>query len=335
MELAPPFISHVHVYFRNAVLRFVILALFISIAGCRKKDDGEVDQQRPLKIRISGYLLDNFSAANEVLLSQITDLNLAFINPDTAGVFHPANGLRSVIEKAHFKEVRVYLSIGGAAAPAHLKTLLANNRTLVINNLIDFVEEYNFDGVDVDLEGDFIDENYPHFVTELADALTRSSKKITAALATWNGNSIHDSTLRRFDYINVMAYDKTGPWDPLNAGPHAPFEMAVDDVTYFMNSRSIDSRKILLGVPFYGYQFGTNVSSLTYEEIVRAYPEAETKDFVTTANNSTIYYNGIPTIERKVQYAKTSRLAGIMIWELQQDASGNKSLLNTINKKGR
>ena len=43
----------------------------------------------------------------------------------------------------------------------------------------------------------------------------------------------------------------------------------------------------------------------------------------------TIYYNGIPTIKSKVQLA-LQKAGGIMIWQLMQDASGAKSLLNRI-----
>ena len=54
-----------------------------------------------------------------------------------------------------------------------------------------------------------------------------------------------------------------------------------------------------------------------------AYPDADKADQV----GETIWYNGIPTIEAKTKYAIDRKLAGIMIWSLDNDVKGEKSLL--------
>ena len=50
------------------------------------------------------------------------------------------------------------------------------------------------------------------------------------------------------------------------------------------------------------------------------------------ADGKIIYYNGIPTIKQKVALAH-AKASGIMIWQIQGDASGSKSLLKAINKE--
>lgn len=46
-----------------------------------------------------------------------------------------------------------------------------------------------------------------------------------------------------------------------------------------------------------------------------------------------LYFNGISTIEDKVQYAIDNGAGGVMIWELGQDCFGENSLLDVIDAK--
>ena len=46
---------------------------------------------------------------------------------------------------------------------------------------------------------------------------------------------------------------------------------------------------------------------------------------------STIWYNGIPSIRAKAKYVKDQGLAGVMIWSLDNDAKGERSLLSVIH----
>jgi chitinase len=51
----------------------------------------------------------------------------------------------------------------------------------LINDLLSVVLKYELDGIDVDLEGGDIDENYDNLVTELSAKLHEHNKLITAA----------------------------------------------------------------------------------------------------------------------------------------------------------
>lgn len=285
--------------------------------------------------RILGYLLPKegwMKATQQTNLDLLTDLNLAFFNPGADGRFNADSELAQVIRLAHGKGLRVYLSIGGGESPESLKTQVAQAaKNGLVDSLVAFALANAFDGIDVDLENELINEHYAPFVATLAASCKRSRLLMTAALASWNADQIADSTLHQYDYINIMSYDKTGPWKPDHAGAHSPFQMVENDYNYFTRQRGIAASRLLIGLPFYGYGFGgRGQSSYAYKEILELYPGAENRDMVPLHGGQQVYYNGLPTIRQKVVFAIDHGAGGLMIWELQQDAQDDKSLLRAI-----
>lgn len=316
----------------NRIPCFIAIAL-IAIS-CHKKNTSTPPKNSNL--RVLGYLYSDNNWNNDLAdidLSAITDLNLAFINPDTVGHFPVSNEFFNVVQKAHNAKVRVFLSLGGAAAPAYIPGLIAaDKRAAMIEEIVALTSSYNFDGIDVDLEGDLINENYGGFIAALSVALKAQSKLMTAALATWNADQISEETLGHFDFINIMSYDLTGPWDPSTPGPHSPFSMARDDFNYFNSTRHIASEKLFIGLPFYGHGFGGNApDEIAFKDILDQYPGSENKDEVAVTGGGKIYYNGKQTIHDKVVFAIDNKAGGVMIWELHQDVSDARSLLKEIN----
>jgi GH18 family chitinase len=306
-------------------------------AGCKKNGaSGRAQNGRGL-FKTVGYLMINKSnllqAAAQIDFSRLTHLNLAFVNPDSSGAFADNPVLPQIVQLGHDHQVKVLLSLGGGSMPAWVTNLLSDNRRQAfINAIMAVVAKNGFDGVDVDLEGSNIDVHYGVFVAELSTELTAQKRLLTAAVATWNGAVIPDEALTRYDFINIMSYDKTGPWNPSVAGQHSPYDMAVSDLAYWGNKRGVPKERMTLGVPFYGYGFGANgkTSTMIYGDIISAFPGAENKDQLSLPDGETMYYNGIPTIKSKTSLA-LKEAGGIMIWELLQDGQGANSLLNNIN----
>ena len=271
--------------------------------------------------------------SNYLFLNQITHLNIAFINPDSDGNFIQKFTIDTLVKKAHQKKVKVLASIGGGGSHEYYHALLQKNkRQLFISNLISLVKQYNLDGVDVDLEGDDIDRNYADFVTELYGALKPLHKLMTSAIATAYKDELPDKALRQFDFVNVMSYDNTGPWQPDDPGDHSPYSMAVEDLDYWHNKRGISKNKLVLGLPFYGYGFGPKdspVVSLDYKTIVVLYPNAQVSDTLALPGNMFLYFNNKEMIKRKTLLAM-QKAGGVMIWQLQGDAEGDNSLLDVI-----
>lgn len=284
--------------------------------------------------RVIGYFHGNLEKdAGKIDFRKITHLNVAFINPDAAGSFAPVNGLQALVEAAHARRVKVLASFGGGMAPAYFPDLIAAaRRTAFIANLSKLMLDYQLDGIDVDLEGALITADYAGFITDLARAI-KPKGLLTAAVATTYGEQYSLAALQQFDFINVMSYDQTGPWKPENPGPHAPFAMATTDLIYWNTTKGIAKEKLSLGLPFYGYSFGpAGAGSMEYRQIIQTYPGAENRDEVTMQDGGLLYYNGIPTIKMKTKLALV-QTGGIMIWQLLQDTTGTKSLLEVIDKQ--
>lgn len=315
-------------------LALLILVFPLMVLAHCTNDDPTPTPATETKLRVLGYFFSHGNWATDISnidLAKLTDLNIAFVNPDSLGSFAAYSSLKQVVEKAHAQKLRVFVSIGGGEPPEYLKNMLTNsNRNNLITSIVAMVQEYNFDGVDVDLENSFINENYEPFVSGLSAALKQKNKLMTAALASWNSNLIADSVLQLYDFINIMSYDKTGPWNTTNPGQHSPFTMAQDDFNYYRN-RNIAAEKLFVGLPFYGYGFGANApASMNYKDIIAIYSGSENKDVVDVTGGGKIYYNGIATIQQKVAFAKTNKAGGVMIWEIQQDSKDGKSLLKAI-----
>jgi chitinase len=308
-------------------LLFLCFCVFLGTAGA----------QEPFKVVGYYSLRSALENAKEAPFKRLTHVNLWFLNPDTLGNFtQDLSGLHPFLKKAHRKNVKVLFSIGGGSKhPQYHKLLKDEYREQFIINLVDQVLKYGVDGIDVDLEGSDISENYEQFIIELASALRLHNKLITAAIAVYYKDQLTDTALAQYDFVNIMSYDRTGPWRPENPGPHAAYEHAVEDLEYFSAVRKIPKEKMTLGVPFYGYGYGPELTSpaisMDYAAIVSTFPGSEAVDEWKRADGKILYYNGVPTIKRKTELAK-QKAGGIMIWQIRGDARGSKSLLKTIHK---
>ncbi len=303
----------------------LIIAIFLVHSEART-------QEKLNKFRVVGYVKGELSEmADKIDYRSITHLNIAFINPDSAGAFAEQGGINAIVTRAHKAGVKVLMAIGGGRAPAYYRSLVSPvRRSQFIANLRKFIFDHQLDGIDVDLEGELITSDYEGFVIQLASSV-KPSKLITAAVATPYGPQFSSAALAEFDFINIMSYDQTGPWRPQVPGQHAPYAMAVNDLDYWEKERSIPAQRINLGVPFYGYSFGpAGAGSQSYKNIIAKYPGAEEKDEVSMEDGGTMYYNGSPTIKLKTRLA-LKRTGGVMIWQLLQDATDNSSLLQEID----
>jgi chitinase len=315
---------------QRSILFILALGFLISPLEARIEKSG---------FRVVGYYslrsaMNNF---HKFPFTRVTHVNLFFVNPDTLGNFtQDFSALVPFIKKAHKKNVKVLFSIGGGGEhPYYHKLLQDEKRDLFIEQLVSIAVKYNIDGIDVDLEGNDIDKNYEPFVVALSSSLRLHQKLITSAVAVYYKDQFTDMVLAQYDFVNIMVYDRTGPWRPDMPGQHSTYSNAVDDLEYFGVERNLPSGKMVLGVPFYGYAFGPELTSpvktMNYGQIVSAFHGSQSVDEWKMDGGYIMYYNGIPTIKKKTELAK-QKASGIMIWQVAGDARGSKSLLNVINK---
>lgn len=311
------------------ILLIVILLLRVTGQVPNKKSQFKIVGYYSLRSALT-------DSVTNVPFDKLTHLNLWFFNPDSNGIFmQDLSALEPFINAAHSNHVKVLASIGGGSSHPYYHALLQQDkRPIFIDSLVSLVLSYNLDGIDVDLEGSDIDENYENFVTGLARALRASKKMITAAIAIYYKDAMTDNALAQYDFVNIMSYDRTGPWRPDKPGPHSTYADAVEDLEYFGKVRSIPKEKMVLGVPFYGYGYGPELTSpaisMDYGQLLTEFPQAENYDEFNMPGGQIMYYNGIATIKQKTALAK-QKASGIMIWQLKGDALGKHSLLGAIN----
>lgn len=311
-------------------------------------------------IKVIGYIAsftDMKAAIDKTDLSRLTHINLSFTNPDKQGKLVD-NGVmtcmpgmeggnvseaqvRYVINKAQAAGIKVLASVAGGVIPScsgNWQTLLQpSNRQMMVDTLIAFMEEFGLDGIDVDIEGALLTSidnagNYTPFIQALSAQLVPRNKLLTCATASYVGGMIPVSSIPYFDFVNIMAYDAIGPsWGPAGV-QHSPYSMAVEHVNLWKN-RGLTKQQLVLGVPFYGYGFGTYKSDYTYASILSEFGTGSaSKDLIgnACAGCSYITYNGAETIRAKTKLG-LEQGSGIMIWELSQDAVGSHSLLKVID----
>ncbi|ESQ86640.1 hypothetical protein ABAC460_22700 [Asticcacaulis sp. AC460] len=317
---------------------------------------------KPAKPVVIGYIptFKDYRPTLEVIdMSKLTHINISFANPDAEGRFVngdllacsdgyapgdgmlPAADIRNIVAKAHKHGVKVLVSLGGGTLPKcsgdWVDLLSDEKRATTVANLVKFAEEFDLDGIDVDLEWEIltaIDKagRYVQFTAELSRELDKRGLLLTCATASNPGGMIPIGSIPHFDYINLMSYDGVGPtWGPAG-GENASMEMARKDIAVWL-ARGAPKEKIVLGVPFYGRGFGEYAGQFNdYRHILERFGEdAAYGDVIgeRCAGCSYITYSGRPTTRAKARLA-AEQTAGVMIWELTEDVQGPNSLLDAL-----
>lgn len=273
--------------------------------------------------------------------NNLTHINYAFAIPTSDGTLLPlenASTATQIIQTAHQNGVKVLLAVGGWSyngTPLEATFMSATSTPEKVvkfgNAIVAMAKQYGFDGVDMDWEHPRSDGTskgqYEALMVYLKGELKKNNMLLTAAVLSgvtpegvvyWDSAAQTDGVINAVDWFNVMAYDG-GDGDR-----HSTYEFAVLSANYWKNTRNMPAEKVVLGVPFYG-----RPSWASYAAILSANPNAYNTD-ISMINGMQAYYNGIPTIKAKTQWA-CDNVGGIMIWELSQDTTDiSKSLLNAI-----
>ncbi|XP_008184295.1 probable chitinase 10 isoform X2 [Acyrthosiphon pisum] len=193
------------------------------------------------------------------------------------------NGFYERVVALKRRGVKVSIGLGGWNDSAGDKySRLVNNRSSrkkFINNVLDFMHKYGFEGLDVDWEypkcwqtncdqGPDSDKNaFSNFLIELKQAFKPHGYLLSAAVSPSKVviDSGYDVPIlnQYLDWIGVMAYDYHGQWDK-KTGHVAPiYNHPEDEIEYFNLNYTVhywiekgaNSRKIVLGFPLYGQSF--------------------------------------------------------------------------------
>lgn len=180
--------------------------------------------------KVIGYLPTyRFSWLNDIEFERLTHVNISFANPDSLGNLSCEGvNIDPAIAKAHQSGCKVFISLaGGYLTPewdaAWNNLALPANRPAFIQKIVQYVLAHDLDGVDLDLEWQYVQDWYSPFVLDLKAALNAQGLPLSVALpGSYRYPKITNAALAAFDWVNMMIYDLRGPWDPSNPGNIPP-----------------------------------------------------------------------------------------------------------------
>ena len=283
---------------------------------------------------VIGYIFLGRNTPTDIRWHTLTHLNIAFLYAKEDGALSDeriSSSLKTIVDEAHRKNVKVIVSLRDDAQ-GELAKALANHRSTLVDNLLQYAKEHNLDGIDFDFEAWRTEGIIPHLHAFAKEFHQKKPGDLlfTCAVNTWDRGYSKDWHTW-FDVINVMCYDVHGPWN--NEGQHSPYQESLDAIEFWKTELEAPANKLTLGLPFYGYSWNEGDragQAYQYEQILAKYPDGD------VPNNDQIehlYYNGKKTIMQKTQWAKDNKIGGVMIWQIGGDAkSDDESLLEAMSK---
>jgi len=143
-----------------------------------------------------------------------------------------------------------------------------------INNLVDTLSFYNFQGINIDFEDILEPTNEPltHFQKRLYEALHAKNMTVTMDVSVMNDDYDYAKLSDYNDYIVLMAYDQHS--DTTAIGPISAQKWIEEALDW--TAKRISSKKIILGVAGYGYDWTRDedndnkpvVRDMTYMEAI-------------------------------------------------------------------
>lgn len=247
--------------------------------------------------------------------------------------------IRTIVDNAHKAGTKVFISVGGGDGgfiQSSLPFWYENSREYLANCIMEAVDIYGFDGVDMDAETDDIKfwQGYSEFVDLIRTGIDARGLEMSMAVHTWFTDLIEDEAAlyAKYDFINVMSYDcqydRNGVKIGIGEVDHAPMWHTYQLLDHYTEI-GVPADKINVGIPFYYYTKGGGWDGA----VSYAYYLSNSSSDVTIDTNSgeTKVEAWKRTTEQKA-YLGGTEYGGAFIWEIGQDNLNNKneSLLNLV-----
>ena len=310
---------------------------------------------------------------------KITRINYAFANIKggeiVEGFSHDSENFAVLNSlKRENPSLKLLVSVGGWTWSGGFSdvALTAHSRALFIASAVRFIERYQLDGLDIDWEypgqigngNVFRPEDKHHFTLLLSELRARfdiEQKRLhrtlltsiaTGASTKFLEHTEMDKVQRYVDTVNLMTYDfyvggpATGHDAPLFHNPADPKRVSADNSVAQYLEAGVPTRKLVLGVPFYGRSWGEvsdinhglfqsgkaakgvhfsypDLPGLLAEGFVRYWDPAASVPYLYNPQAKVfITYEDPQSIAGKCSYVIDHKLAGVMFWEYSNDSTG-------------
>ena len=132
-------------------------------------------------------------------------------------------------------------------------------RQILIENIVNLIEKYNLDGINIDFEYMFMDDKelFSRFIIELAPRLNEIGATLSVDVTAPDGSPNWSLCYNRHvigkisDYIIFMAYDQHGGSSE-KIGTNSGYDWIETNINKFIGTQEeIDAEKVILALPFY------------------------------------------------------------------------------------
>lgn len=275
--------------------------------------------------------------------------------------------------KSRNPSLKILLSVGGWGADHFSDAALTeSSRRVFAKSAVELLERHHLDGVDIDWEypgqpGPGIrfraedKQNFTLLLRTLREELDRSNaprggggNRYLLTIASSGGEYFRHTEMERLhrhvDWINIMAYDFAGSWTSTTGHHAALFASDGPSAAAFVEQHlraGIPTKKIVLGVPFYGrgwtgvraenrglqqpYATAVEVpwSRLPQEGFIRHWDDDAKAPLLWSATEQMfISYEDHQSLAQKAQFVREKGLGGFMFWEYSHDP--NEELLDAL-----
>ena len=251
------------------------------------------------------------------------------------------------IEWAHNNNYQVWAMFSNNSLKDTTSQILNDyeKRETMIENLMDLVEEYNLDGVNVDFENmnESDKDVYSRFLIELAPRLKKIGKTLSVDVTapdgseTWSLCFDRNTIANVADYIVFMAYDQYGT-SSNKAGTTAGYNWVEANVKKFLGQEDVDPEKIILGIPLYMRLWEEEEDGTAKPEVVNmkdmfdVLPEKQVAtwdeelkqyyvEYEEDGKKYKMWIENEKSVGEKINLANQYNLAGIAFWEKDRETN--------------
>lgn len=342
------------------------------------------------KLEVTGYVFTrgNALAPGAIDAKYLTRINYAFANiqggrmvlgaPADAQNYTFLTGLRNTNPG-----LTVLVSVGGWLWSTNFSdmVLTADSRRVFEESALEIITQYDLDGLDIDWEYPGMPgaghpfraedkQNFTALLKELRKQFDANAKKtgrrlyLTVAMGASEEVIAHTEmrqVQKYVDTVNLMTYDyyeagsdpTTGHHAPLFGNPADPKKASSDETVRAFEKAGVPASKILLGVPFYGREWGevpdqnhglfqpgktipgayapysAIQANMLGQGFTRYWDAAASVPYLYNADKHIfVTYEDPESLTAKCKYVRSHKLGGMMFWDYSGDPSGK--LLETI-----
>ncbi len=291
------------------------------------------------------------------------------VNKDGSIIKYDENNLPvlewSYFNSGYFDKIRKEASVSGTKVLLSIKSFdnttiddIISNQTAIsklTGGLSALIKQYKLDGINIDFEY-FTDTKFPtskylpKFLEELSLRLKKDNPKIVVSIDVNATVVVQDKAYnmtaisKAVDQVILMAYDYRQQ-NSIVSGPPAPIYGEVNEHSIWESVESLSGRvpnnKLILAIPFYGYEWQTFTDKhksftiegsgalATYErvkklleergDIIKSWDDISKSPWLSYMQYGTIkqiYYEDDRSIAEKIKFAKEKNMEGIAIWAL-------------------